>query len=171
MDIIYEELFTTRSCPMIIKEEFVRLAQTNMDAVFRLAYSYLKNRSDADDITQIVLLRLLETNTVFENDAHVKNWLLCVAANECKKHWRSPWSKVECLDDYSDTLTFEEPQYSDLFQAIMDLEQKYRVVIVLYYYEGYAIKEIAKILRIPQGTVGTRLSRARDQLKQYLQGE
>ena len=53
----------------------------------------------------------------------------------------------------------------------MDLEQKYRVVIVLYYYEGYAIKEIAKILRIPQGTVGTRLSRARDQLKQYLQGE
>ena len=56
---------------MIIKEEFIRLVQTNMDAVFRLAFSYLKNRSDADDITQTVLLRLFETNRVFENDAHV----------------------------------------------------------------------------------------------------
>ena len=153
---------------MITKEEFARLAQTNMDAVFRLAFSYLKNRSDADDITQTVLLRLFETNKMFENDAHVKNWLLRVAANECKKHWRSPWHKNECIDD---TLTVTEPQYSDLFQAIMDLEQKYRVIIVLYYYEGYAIKEVAEILRIPQGTVGTRLSRAREQLKQYLREE
>lgn len=156
---------------MIIKEEFARLAQTNMDAVFRLAFSYLKNRSDADDITQTVLLRLFETNKVFENDAHVKNWLLRVAANECKKHWRSPWRKNECIDDYTDTLAVKEPQCSDLFQAIMNLEQKYRVVIVLYYYEGYAIKEVAEILRIPQGTVGTRLSRAREQLKQYLREE
>lgn len=156
---------------MITKEEFVRLAQTNMDAVFRLAFSYLKNRSDADDITQTVLLRLLETNKVFENDAHAKNWLLRVAVNECKKYWRSPWNKTECIEDYADALIFEEPRYSELFQAIMDLEQKYRVVIVLYYYEGYAIKEVAEILRIPQGTVGTRLSRAREQLKHYLQEE
>lgn len=57
-----------------------------MDAVFRLAFSYLKSRADADDITQTVLLRFYETDKVFESDAHVKNWLLRVTVNECRKH-------------------------------------------------------------------------------------
>ena len=57
-----------------------------MDAVFRLAFSYLKSRADADDITQTVLLRFYETAQVFESDAHVKNWLLRVTVNECRKH-------------------------------------------------------------------------------------
>ena len=153
---------------MLTKEEFVRLAQLYMDAVFRLAFSYLKNRPDADDVTQTVLLRLYETNKQFECDAHVKNWLLRVAANECKKRWRSPWGRMECYEDAASGLTFEDQRYSELFQAIMELDQKYRTVIVLYYYEGYAVAEISGLLGIPQGTVGTRLRRAREQLKQYL---
>lgn len=153
---------------MLTKEEFARMAVLHMDAVFRLAFSYLKNRADADDVTQTALLRLYETNKVFESDAHVKHWLLRVTINECKRRWRSSWSRTECLEDYVNELVFEERPYSDLFQAIMALDKKYRTVIVLYYYEGYALSEIATLLGIPQGTVGTRLRRARKQLKRYL---
>ena len=153
---------------MLTKEEFARMAALHMDAVFRLAFSYLKNRADADDVTQTALLRLYETNKVFESDAHVKHWLLRVTINECKRRWRSSWSRTECLEDYVNELVFEERPYSDLFQAIMALDKKYRTVIVLYYYEGYALSEIATLLGIPQGTVGTRLRRARKQLKRYL---
>lgn len=153
---------------MPTKEQFIQLAQTYMDTVFRLAFSYLKSRTDADDVTQNVLLALYKTNKTFESDAHVKHWLIRVTVNECKKHWRSPWRKAESFEDYAAGLVFQEPQHSDLFQAIMALEQKYRTVIVLYYYEGYSIAEIAELLRIPQGTVGTRLRRAREQLKHYL---
>ena len=153
---------------MLTKEEFARMAALHMDAVFRLAFSYLKNRADADDVTQTALLRLYETNKVFESDAHVKHWLLRVTINECKRRWRSSWSRTECLEDYVNELVFEERPYSDLFQAIMALDKKYRTVIVLYYYEGYALSEIATLLGIPEGTVGTRLRRAREQLKRYL---
>ena len=153
---------------MLTKEKFARMAVLHMDAVFRLAFSYLKNRADADDVTQTALLRLYETNKVFESDAHVKHWLLRVTINECKRRWRSSWSRTECLEDYVNELVFEERPYSDLFQAIMALDKKYRTVIVLYYYEGYALSEIATLLGIPQGTVGTRLRRARKQLKRYL---
>ena len=153
---------------MLTKEEFARMAALHMDAVFRLAFSYLKNRADADDVTQTALLRLYETNKVFESEAHVKHWLLRVTINECKRRWRPSWSRTECLEDYVNELVFEERPYSDLFQAIMALDKKYRTVIVLYYYEGYALAEIATLLGIPQGTVGTRLRRAREQLKRYL---
>ena len=105
---------------------------------------------------------------MFESDAHVKHWLLRVTINECKRRWRSSWSRTEWLEDYVNELVFEERPYSDLFQAIMTLDKKYRTVIVLYYYEGYALSEIATLLGIPQGTVGTRLRRAREQLKRYL---
>lgn len=149
-------------------EAFVRLARMYMDAVFRLAFSYLKNRADADDVTQTVLLRLYETPKAFESDAHVKNWLMRVTVNECRRHWRSPWSRTGCLDDCGDGPTFEEPRYADLFWAIMALEQKYRSIITLYYYEGYSIAETADILGIPPGTVGTRLCRAREKLKEHL---
>lgn len=153
---------------MFANEEFVRLAQLYMDAVFRLAFSYLKSQADADDVTQTVLLRLYETGKTFESDAHVKHWLLRVTVNECKTRWRSPWNRTENFEDFAGSLVFKEQRYSDLFEAIMALDKKYRTVIVLYYYEGYAVAEIAKLLGIPQGTVGTRLRRAREQLKRYL---
>ena len=153
---------------MPIREEFVRLAQLYTDTVFRLAFSFLKSRPDADDVTQTVLLRLYETDKTFEDDVHVRNWLLRVTVNECRKRWRSPWSRMECYEDAAAGLTFEDQRCSDLFQAIMSLDQKYRTVIILHYYEGYAVAEIAGILGIPQGTVGTRLRRAREQLRQYL---
>ena len=153
---------------MFTREEFTRLAEMYKDAVFRLAYSLTKNRADADDVVQNTLLRLYRSDKRFDGDEHVRNWLLRVAANECRMLWRSAKHRAESIDDCADRLVFEDRYYGDLFRAIMALDAKYRAVIVLYYYEGYAIGEIAQILRVPPGTVGTRLRRARDILRDYL---
>lgn len=167
MDIPSERPFTdnTRRENMFTHEQFNALAQKYMDCVFRLAFSYLKCRADADDVTQNVFICLYKTDKVFESEAHIKHWLIRVTVNECKKLWRSPWRKTEDLDEYANTMPFEDEHHSDLFQAIMALDKKYRTVIVLYYCEGYSISEIAEILNIPTGTVGTRLDRARRKLR------
>ena len=149
-------------------DAFAQLAEQSMDTIFRLAFSCLKNRADADDVTQTVLLRLYQTDKSFESDAHRKHWLIRVTLNECKKHWRSPWRRTEDIAGYVDTLVFEDPQSRGLLQAVMELEPKYRVVIYLHYYEGYTIREMAGLLKLPPGTVGTRLARARARLKANL---
>lgn len=152
-------------------ELFLKLAQQHMDMVFRLAFSCLKSRADADDVTQTVLLRLYERDMPFESEEHAKHWLIRVTINECKKHWRSPWRRTEDFTEYAGTLTFDTPHHSDVFDAVMALDPKYRVVIYLYYYEGYRIGEIAQLLHLRSGTVGTRLARARERLKQSLSEE
>ena len=153
------------------KEQFLDLAQRHMDAVFRLAFSCLKSRADADDVTQTVLLRLYETDKTFESDDHVKYWLIRVTLNECRKHWRSPWRHTEDYAEYANTLTFEQPRYSEVFDAVMALDPKYRVVIYLYYYEGYTAPEVGALLGLKPSTVQTRLSRAREKLKAQLKEE
>ena len=152
-------------------EQFIQRAQLHMDEIFRLAFSCLKSKADADDVTQTVLLRLYESKKAFESEDHLKHWLIRVTLNECKKHWRSPWSRTEDFSDYAGTLIFEDAVDHDLFDAIMALNQKYRVVIFLYYYEGYQIEEISHILKRPRGTVGPQLKRARQQLKKALSEE
>lgn len=153
------------------KDLFIQRAQRYMDDLFRLAFSWLKSRADADDVTQTVLLRLYETDKIFESEEHVRHWLVRVTINECKKYWRSPWRRTEDFTDYANTLVFEQPEASGLFDAVMALGPKYRIVIFLYYYEGYSIEEISQVLKLPCGTVGTRLKRGREQLKQTLSEE
>ena len=150
---------------MPTRTEFTILAQRYMDMIFRLAFSRLKSRTDADDVTQNVLLRLYETQKFFESDEHLKYWLIRVALNECNKFWRYRNHSTEIFSEYADSLYFEEPEHRDLFEAIMALDTKYRTVILLYYYEGYTVAEIAKLLHLPQGTVGTRLRRAKERLR------
>ena len=153
------------------KDLFIQRAQRYMDDLFRLAFSWLKSRADADDVTHTVLLRLYETDKIFESEEHVRHWLVRVTINECKKYWRSPWRRTEDFTDYANTLVFEQPEASGLFDAVMALGPKYRIVIFLYYYEGYSIEEISQVLKLPRGTVGTRLKRGREQLKQTLSEE
>lgn len=156
---------------MLSTEEFKRCAQEYMDVVFRVAFSCLRSQTDAEDVTQEVLLRLYETDYVFESRAHIKNWLMKVTYNECRKFWRRLWRRHENIDDYAEQLAFEETDCQDLFTAVMKLDRAKRIVVVLYYLEGYQIQEIAGILKIPLGTVGTRLARARKELRKYLEEE
>ena len=152
-------------------EEFEVLAEKYMDTIYRVAYSWTKNSDDANDVTQDVLIQLFKTNKEFESDSHLKNWLIRITVNQCKMLFRSPWSKMEDIDEYANTLGFEEKSHLDLFQAVMNLDKKYRVPILLFYYEGYSTAEIASILGIPEKTVSTRLFRAKAKLKDFLKEE
>lgn len=154
---------------MFAREQFTLVAKQHMDMIFRIAFSYLRSREDADDVTQNVLLALYRTDKVFTDEEHLKAWLIRVTVNACRKALRSPWRRRHVsLEEYAGATPFRSAQESDLFQAIMALDVKYRTVIVLYYYEGYAIAEIGHLLGIPAGTVGTRLARAREMLKAVL---
>ena len=149
--------------------EFELLARRYMDMVFRLAFSYMKSASDADDVTQNVLLRLLRSTKPFESEEHARFWLVRVTMNECKRALRSQWRKAGDIEEYANELHFETQEHSDLFYAVMELPEKYRIVIHLFYYEDYSVREIAGILRITEANVKVRLSRGRRLLKEALQ--
>ena len=153
---------------MLTNAQFTRLAERYIDTVFRVAFHYLKSATDADDVTQNVFFKLLKEKKNFDNDDHVKNWLIRVTINECKNMIRSRWWRTESFEDYAATLTFDNPSHSDLFYAVMDLPKKYRLPIYLYYYEEYSTQEIARILKLPKNTVCTQLRRGRELLRESL---
>ncbi len=144
---------------MLTEEQFSYLAKKYMDTVFRLAFHYTKSRSESDDITQEVLLKLYRADKAFESEDHVRHWLIRVTVNECKRAFLSPWKRTEPIEDYAEQLAFKTPEHSELFHAVMALPQKYRVPIFLHYYEGYSCGEISQFLGIPNATVRTRLRR------------
>ena len=146
---------------MLDTGQFEALAMKYMDAIYRLAFSFLKSTVDADDVTQEVLLRLYRTDREFEGETHIKNWLMKVTVNVCLKVWRRPFRAHEIIDDYIEVLAFEDRSCRDLFDAILRLDKVKRLTVVLYYIDGYSIREIAEILDVPAATIGTRLARAR----------
>ncbi len=142
------------------------------DRVFAVGFNYFRNSMDADDVVQETFLKLLRSNKDFESEEHLRNWIMKVAVNECKRVTLSNWFKRrESLEEYADKLIFEEVGDRDIFDKVMRLPKNYRQVTHLFYYEGYSVKEIAGILGIRETTVTTRLSRARKKLKDQLKGE
>lgn len=150
---------------MLTDEQFTHLAGQYMDTVFRVAFSYMKNRDDAEDVTQNVLLKLYQTDTDFESESHVKHWLIRVTVNECKTVFRSPWRRVENIEDYADTLSLPGKPHRELLTLFASLPEKYRIVLYLYYYEDNTTKEIARLLDLKPATVRTRLARGREKLR------
>lgn len=157
---------------MMNQDTFSALADQYMDMVYRVAYHALRSPHDADDVTQEVFLRLLRAGPAFGSEAHAKHWLIRVTLNESKRLLCSPWRRHTApLADYEASLSWETPEQEDLFQAVMNLPRKYRLPLYLYYYEGYAVREIAQLLRRKPSTVQTQLARGREQLKHILQEE
>ena len=140
------------------------------DTVFRLAYSYLKNRADAEDVMQETLLKLYLARKPFQSPEHRRHWVLRVAVNECKRLLRSPWRRrTDSLEAVPETAAWDTPAQSELFRQVMALPPKYRAAIYLHYYEGYAVREIAALMGANPSTVQTWLMRARGKLKLILQ--
>lgn len=140
------------------------------DRIFSAAFSVCRNQADADDVVQDTLIRYYSHSKDFESEPHLKAWLLRVAINRAKDLASSFWRKNKVAwEDYIGELSFEEPEDSQLFEAVMRLPEKYRTVIHLFYYEDYAVEEISQILRRPAGTVKSQLSRGKKLLKNMLQ--
>ena len=149
--------------------EYIRIVHQYLDTVYRVALSGCKNPQDAEDIVQSTFLKLLERNSEFKDEEHIRKWLIRVTINETNSLWRSSWrKKVISLEETQTEPEFLEPEYNELFHAVQKLSSKYRKVIYLYYYEGYSIKEIAELLHISETAIQTRLMRAREKLRQQL---
>lgn len=141
-------------------------------SIYAVAFNVCKNPEDAEDIVQDTFIQYYTTKKQFETEQHIRAWLIRVAINKAKNINHSFWrqNKVS-LEEYMETLTFDTVESRDLFETVMKLPEKYRIVIHLYYYEDYTANEIADILKISVNNVNTRLSRGRAALKKVLQEE
>lgn len=130
-----------------------------------LAFVYLKNRLDAEDIAQEVFLTYFHKAPRFFSSQSEKSWLMKVTVNKCRSLMRAKYrDEVPLTED----LCCLPPDEGAVMQAVLDLEEKYRLPIHLHYYEGYSLEEIAALLHTRPGTVGCWLSRGREKLKQVL---
>lgn len=140
------------------------------NAVLRLAYTYVHNMQDAQDILQDTLIQYLRTQPEFENASHEKAWLLRVAANISKN--RIVYNKRRVTDELRDDLVADDRQdLAYVWDAVQQLKEQYRAAVHLYYYEGYSTAEIAQILGRKESTVRTDLRRGRMQLRKILEEE
>ncbi|HOP12148.1 MAG TPA: sigma-70 family RNA polymerase sigma factor [Oscillospiraceae bacterium] len=138
------------------------------DNLRRLAFTYVKSVHSAEDIVQDVFLTYLQKAPDFDSAEHEKAWLLRVTINKSRNVIKTGWyrSRLKLTEERGYLL----PEQSEVLEAVLSLAEKYRLPIHLYYYEGYSIEEIAKLLDTNPATVGTRLARARGLLRQSLGG-
>ena len=136
-------------------------------SMLRAAYAILKNKDDAEDAVQEAFMKLIYKEPTFNDETHKKAWLLRVTINISKNMLKSSYRRSEL---YIEPITIEN-KTDGVLQYVLRLNERYRAVIHLYYYEDYSIKEIASILKLPAATVGTRLSRGKKLLKNMLEGD
>ena len=154
-----------------IERETVEIMDQLGNAILRLAYSYLHNMEDAEDILQETLIKFVTTKPVFENEKHRKAWLLTVAANLAKN--RIEYNRVRSSEELNEEIAGaapeeEEDDLSYVWEAVKKLPDNQREVIHLFYQEGYKTAEIANILGRKEATIRSDLKRARDKLKEIL---
>lgn len=152
-------------CPDSELEETMDRYET---MVFRLAYSYTRSRSDAQDICQEVFLRYFCSRPIFASEEHRRAWLLRVTVNRCKSHLSSWW--VRRTVPLDDRIPMPEQEYLELDLALEQLNRQDRLVLHLFYYEDCTTRQMAKILHCTEGAVRTRLTRARQRLGDLLKG-
>ena len=150
--------------------KFKEIYDRNVDAVYKVSFSYMKNKHDAEDVVQDTFVQLIRKNPQFENEKHERAWLIVTASNLCKNSLKSWKRKNEDIEDYESEL-IEENKQDDTLQIVLNLPEKYKTVIYLYYYEGYSSIEIAKAMDKKESTVRSLLKRGRDILKIQIGGE
>ena len=139
------------------------------DTVYRLAYSYTRNRADADDLFQEVFLRYLRARPVFRDAEHEKAWFIRVTVNRARSFFHSAWRRrTQPLDSWAGEVTGEERA---LDEALSCLKQPDRLVIHLHYYEGYSTEEIGALIGKKPSSVRSQLTRARARLRELLTEE
>ena len=152
-----------------MKRDYEEKIEKDSATVFRCAYSFVKNRHDAEDIMQEVFTKYLTKKPSFVDENHEKAWFIRVTINMSKNYLRSFWFKnrEELPEDFTENNGGE--RNSVIWSAIYELPEKYRVTIIMHYIEGYSIKEISQILKKKPSTIGTWLERGKKRLKQIME--
>ena len=155
----------------INKEEFEKTVDTYSDVMFRCAYAYCNNRTDAEDIVQEAFVKYLKKSPQFEDEEHKKAWLLRVVINLSKNLVKSFWNRNKT--DIDDNIPDEKGELTkcEIWEDVKRLPAKYRILVELYYGEGYTIEETAKITGVKKSTVSDRLKKARELLEKMYKEE
>lgn len=144
------------------------------DDVFRLCLLYLGNRQLAEDAFQTTMIKVWQQMDSFRGESSLKTWLMHIAANTCRdvlrSSWFRLWKKSQPEDVLFDLAAPVEDDQQEVRSAVLALPGYYREVIVLHYFRGMNIREMAEVLKIPSATVSTRLQRARKRLRSILEG-
>lgn len=139
------------------------------DMIYRIAYQHMGNHHDAEDILQEVSIALVTKDAPLQDREYLKRWLIRVTINKCHDLYRQKRAReTEDLDDYINT---PSEQQDAVMEEILQLPEKYKTVIYLYYYESFTLKEIADTLKKSINTVSSELQRARKKLKKILTEE
>ena len=149
--------------------DIVRIVETYSDMLLRIVLNRAKSIPAAEDIVQGVFERLMRRRPIFENREHEKAWLIRTAVNLCLTDLRAESRHGELPLDENIAQDYGEDTF-EVLDAVQTLPTPDRYAVYLYYYEGYGVKEIGKLLKEPDGTVSSRLSRARKKLRAILEG-
>jgi RNA polymerase sigma-70 factor (ECF subfamily) len=186
--VIYEAASNTNKKVVVIVMEIMKIAERSetdlfsprssadvitqyQDMIYRIAFIYCQKASDAEDIVQEVFFRYIKSNNKFNDEEHLKAWLIRVAVNVSKSLLRSAWFKKTVSISEHENLCAEEQEETDTYYAVLSLPEKYRSVVLLYYFEEYTVREIAKILCRSEAAIQIQLHRARAILKEKLKEE
>ncbi|MCI5804820.1 MAG: sigma-70 family RNA polymerase sigma factor [Clostridium sp.] len=148
---------------------FIDIVNQNKTGLYREAYSYLQNAADAEDAVSNTILKAYEKIETLKDIRKMKAWLYRILVNECKDmiKKRNKWSYVEMSVSEIEYPNNNEEDF-DLYDVVCSLESPFKEISLLFYFENFKIKEIADILNLPDGTVKSRLARARKQIKKIM---
>ena len=149
--------------------DIVRIVETYSDMLLRIALNRVKSIAAAEDIVQSVFERLMTRRPIFESREHEKAWLIRTAVNLCLTDLRTESRHGELPLNEDIAQSYGEESY-EVLDAVQTLPTPDRYAVYLYYYEGYGVREIGKLLKEPEGTISSRLSRARKKLRAILEG-
>ncbi len=157
-------------------KEITDIYMRNADSVYRVAWLYLGNKADAEDMMQNVFMKYIDSNITFNGDNHERAWFITVTKNACKDYLKSAWHKrrdeMATLEDIGDISYTDTYRYDDeILECIKKLKPNYKVVLYLYYYEEYSVKDIAGIMGRNESTIQTWLSAARKKLRKIIGGD
>lgn len=150
------------------KETFSAKVLEAEDTLYHVAKTILACDSDCEDAVSEAILKAYTKLHTLKEERYFKTWLIRILLNECYRRAKEQKRTVSYDVCMADNAADEPPDYSDLYAAIRQLKDKIRIVITLYYIEDYSVGEISSLLRIPAGTVKSRLSKGRKQLQNLL---
>lgn len=143
--------------------------QRRIDMVYRICFTYMKERLQAEDAAQETFLRLLDSGAAFSDEEQEKAWLIVTARNVCKNELRRRRRGEVPLDSVAEPAA-EQPELDETLQAVLQLPERQKIAIYLHYYEGYSAVQIGKLFKRPANTVRSDLRRGREALRRTLGG-
>lgn len=153
--------------------EFREFYDRQVKRVYRLAMVLMGNISDAEDVTQTVFLKAWEKKPDFRDSDHEIAWILTTTRNQCKDMHKSFYrrKRTDLENAPEPQVTLETQMDSEIWEALQSLTEKYRMVLYLYYYEGYSVRELSVILGRRESTLQTQLATGRKQMKSLLESK